>query len=197
MQVSQRKFSRFQVVTSDYAIQLIGLFLIGLPIVYFLARFNPNEARRLQPGEETLFLKVAGGLLIVGIFQAIWKLRTVKRIFEYGVEVIGTVTDITGYRYTSITSRYLYHRKVYLTVETMGLTKRTRSLKIGSQVVLVVNATNPRQALIRDLSISDEDFEQNFPEFQRLSANTTPVLPVTEAEVDLRSYIDKLRGHQR
>lgn len=169
MDVTQRKVSGFQVITTDYSMEIIAIFIMILPIVYFFSRL----ADRPQAGTETFFIKFAVGLLIIGVIRAWWKLRKIKRIFDRGIEVIGTVTNISVHKYKSITYSYTYHQRIYSTVEYIVLTQRARLLKVGSQVVVLVNATNLRQAVIRDFYISDKDFEQNFSEFERLSTNTS------------------------
>lgn len=65
MRTPQYKASVFQVVTSDYPVEIAALFVLVLPIVYFLALINPNETRRLHPGEEILFFKLAFFIIVI------------------------------------------------------------------------------------------------------------------------------------
>lgn len=181
MRTPQYKASVFQVVTADYPIEIAALFILALPVLYFFALIDPNETRRLQPGEEILFFKFAFVIIATGAVRALWKLRTVKLVFDQGIETIGTVTDLSGYKFTSITFAYTYHGREYETVNRVVLTSRTKPLKIGGQVVVVVRTTKPQQALIRNLYIGENDFYKDLPEYERLSAAVSPVQTLVES----------------
>lgn len=177
MSAPQYKASTFQVITSDYLVEIAVIFIMVLPLIYFFALIDP---RSRQPVDETFFFKFALGVILLGSLRALWKLQKVKRIFMQGVEVLGKIVEISSHKSTLITVRYTYCGKGYEIVERIALRRRTNPLTVGGQVIVVVELTRPRQALIRNLYISEEDFEKDRVEFEQLGRSIISVQPLVE-----------------
>jgi hypothetical protein len=154
------KASALRIIQSDY-LAIIGIlfpvvmFILYLVVVYF--GFFPGFRGRdpiqgVEGAPALLYAGIAG--LILGLPLAYWRVRTIQQLFEKSVEVLGQITNIYFHRDRGrVEYSYTYQEKRYSGGSAIMKTGRTQNLRSGSQVVLLVNLENPKQALIRDLYI--------------------------------------------
>jgi len=145
------KASPIRIIQSD-AIAVLGIIwpLVGF-LMYAVAALGilPN----LRAGTSIfLYVGIAGAL--IGLPIAFWRIRTIMDRFSKGVEVVGQITGIGFYRDRGrVEYAYTHLGQTYSGGHGIMKTGRTEMLRVGGQVVLLVDPNNPRSALIRDLYV--------------------------------------------
>jgi hypothetical protein len=152
------KPSVFRVVQSDY----LALILAGFPavawgmyIVIAVFGFFPGM-RGHDPIRGTegapFFLGMAVVATVVMIPLLLWRLKSFQATFARSDEVVGRITSISFFRDRGrIEYSYVANGQIYNGWNAIMKNKRTTSLSEGDEVVLLVDRTDPKRALIRDL----------------------------------------------
>ena len=105
-----------------------------------------------EPRARLLFLNLFLGGLVIGVPLAIWRIRTVQKIFSNGIEVTGQIKDIFFHRDRgTVQYAYTYQGQEILSGNAIMKTGQTKKLRPGDQLVLLINPDQPKRALIRDL----------------------------------------------
>lgn len=157
---NEPKASIVRIIQSDY-LALLGVLvpvvsLILYICVAYLGYFPGFRGHDPIQGTEgaPLFLYMSIIGLVVGLPLAIWRIRSIQQIFAKSVEVIGQVTNISFYKDRGrVEYSYTYQNKNYSGGNAIMKTGKTQQLRSGSQVMLLVNPDEPKQALIRDLYV--------------------------------------------
>ena len=127
-----------------------GLYLaIGVFGLSFTRRGN-----QIGPEDGAGFLVMAVVATIVGAAVLVWRVRALNTLFSRAREVQGQITGI-GFKRGSSQGRVEYAYSVdgqsYTGSNLISQTNKSRALQPGDEVVLLVDSTNPGNALIRDL----------------------------------------------
>jgi len=97
---------------------------------------------------------IFGALTVIAVAVLIWRMRVINAIFEEGIETPGTITRIWFYRGRgSVNYTYTLQGQEYKSGSAVMRSKQTREIVTGQPVTLIVDPSNPKRALIRDLYI--------------------------------------------
>ena len=137
--------SLFRVISTDYPSFLSVLFPIvfGSFSLYFF--LTSNDALRL-------FLLLAVGAIILGIPYLVQRYRTISSVFADGIEAQGTVTKMFFFRGRGrIEYSYTVQGKKQTSSNAINKNSRTRGLKVGETVTVVVDRNDPKLAFIKEI----------------------------------------------
>lgn len=141
---SQRP-SFFRVISTDYASFLSVLFPIvfgGFSIYFF---FAGNDALRL-------FLPLAMIVTVIGVPVLVRRYQTISSVFEDGTEAKGIVTGLNFFRGRGrVQYSYTFQGEKQTSDNAINKNGRTRKLRVGQNVTVLVDRNNPKQAFIRDI----------------------------------------------
>jgi hypothetical protein len=154
------KPSTFRIIQSDY-LALLGVLVPIVSLIMYIAvayfgYFPGLRGRDPIQGTEgaPLFLNLFIAGLVIGVPLAIWRIRSIQRLFSKSVEVVGQITDVSFHRDRGrVEYSYTYQGQAYSGGNAIMKTGKTQKLRSGNEVVLLVNPDDPRRALIRDLYI--------------------------------------------
>ena len=137
--------SFFRVISTDYPSFLSVLFplVFGGFSAYFF--FTGNDALQL-------FLILAIAVTIVGIPVLIQRYRMISSVFENGNETKATVTSIYFFRGRGrVECVYTFQGKKQTSSNAINKNSRTRKLRVGQSVTVLVDSNNPQRAFIREI----------------------------------------------
>ena len=141
---SQRP-SFFRVISTDYASFLSVLFPIvfgGFSIYFF---FAGNDALRL-------FLPLAIIVTVIGVPVLVRRYRTISSVFEDGTEAKGIVTGLSFFRGRGrVQYSYTFQGEKQTSDNAINKNGRTRKLRVGQTVTVLVDRNNPKRAFIREI----------------------------------------------
>ncbi len=141
---SQRP-SLFRVISTDYPSFLSVLFPIvfgGFSIYFF---FAGNDAYRL-------FLPLAMIVTVIGVPVLVRRYRTISSVFVDGTEAKGIVTGLSFFRGRGrVQYSYTFQGEKQSSDNAINKNGRTRKLRVGQNVTVLVDRNNPKQAFIRDI----------------------------------------------
>ena len=96
-----------------------------------------------------------GGLLattVVGALVVLWRVQLVRTVFADGVEAAAAVSGVGFARGAGrILYTYTYLGQTHQGGNYVNSITRTRALKIGDSVTLLIDRNNPKLAFIREL----------------------------------------------
>ena len=139
--------SLFRVISTDYPSYLSVLF----PIVFgsFTAYFFATENSSSQ-----LFFFLAIAATVIGIPILIQRYRTISSVFANGTKTKGEITSIGFFRGRG---RVEYSYTIQGAKQTSGnainRNSRTRKLRIGQNVNIVVDPDDPKRAFIQEIYV--------------------------------------------
>jgi len=137
--------SLFRVISTDYPSFLSVLFPIvfgGFSAYFFIAG---NDALQL-------FLLLAIGATVLGVPYLVQRYRNISSVFTDGIEVQGTVTKMFFFRGRgSVEYSYTVQGKKQTSSNAINKNSRTRSLKVGQTVTVVVDRSDPKLAFIKEI----------------------------------------------
>ena len=143
--MKSQNLSLFRMISTDYASFLSVLF----PIVFggFSAYFFFTGNNALQ-----LFLLLAIGAIVLGVPYLIQRYRTLSSVFADGIEAQGTITNIFFFRGRGrVEYSYTVQGKKQTSSNAINKNSRTRGLKVGQTVIVVVDRNNPNRAFIKEI----------------------------------------------
>jgi uncharacterized protein DUF3592 len=143
--MQSRSPSLFRVISTDYPSFLSVLFPIvfGSFSLYFF--FTGNDALRL-------FLPLAIGVAVVGVPVLVQRYRTISSVFADGIQTSGIVTGLNFFRGRGrVEYSYTFQGEKQLSGNAINKNSRTRKLRIGQPVTLLVDLGNPKRAFIQDI----------------------------------------------
>jgi|SRR5687767_11787428 len=141
---SQRP-SLLRVISTDYASFLSVLFPIvfgGFSIYFF---FTGNDAVRL-------FLPLAIVATVIGIPVLVQRYRIISSVFAEGAQTEGTVTGLSFFRGRGRAEySYTFQGEKHVSSNAINKNSRTRKLRVGEAVTVLVDRNNPKRAFIREI----------------------------------------------
>ena len=139
--------SFFRIISTDYPSYLSVLF----PIVFvgFTIYFFATENDALQ-----LFLFLSIVVTIIGIPVLLQRYKTISSVFENGEQTKGVVTSIGFFRGRgNVDYSYTFRGEKLTSRNAINRNGRTRNLRVGQTVKVVVDPDNPKRAFIQDIYI--------------------------------------------
>ena len=141
---SQRP-SLIRVISTDYPSFLSVMFPIvfgGFSIYFF---FAGNEAVRL-------FLPLAIIVTVIGVPTLVQRYRAISSVFAEGVQAQGVVTGLSFFRGRgNIQYSYTFEGEKQTSSNAINKNSRTRKLRVGEAVTVIVDRNNPKRAFIREI----------------------------------------------
>jgi hypothetical protein len=137
--------SLFRVISTDYPSFLSVLFPIvfgGFSIYFFFTR---NDAFQL-------FLLLAIGATVVGIPVLGQRYRVISSVFADGSEAKGVVTGLSFFRGRGrVEYSYTFKGEKQVSANAINKNSRTRKLRVGEAVTVIVDPNNPKRAFIQEI----------------------------------------------
>jgi hypothetical protein len=143
--MKSQNLSLFRMISTDYPSFLSVLF----PIVFggFSAYFFFTGNNALQ-----LFLLLATGAIVLGVPYLVQRYRTLSSVFADGIEAQGTITNMFFFRGRGrVEYSYTVQGKKQTSSNAINKNSRTRSLKVGQTVTVVVDRNDPKLAFIKEI----------------------------------------------
>ena len=137
--------SLFRVISTDYPSYLSVLFPIvfGGCTLYFFA--TENDASRL-------FLFLAIGVTVIGVPTLIQRYRTISSVFANGIQTMGVVDSIGFFRGRGrVEYSYTFQGEKQTSSNAINRNSRTRNLRVGQSVKVLVDPDNPKRAFIQEI----------------------------------------------
>ena len=135
----------FRVISTDYPSFLSVLFPIvfgGFSLYFF---FAGNDALRL-------FLPLTIGTALVGVPVLVQRYRTISSVFAKGTQTSGVVTGISFFRGRGrVEYSYIFQGEKQVSGNAINKNSRTRKLRIGQAVTVIVDSSNSKRAFIQDI----------------------------------------------
>jgi hypothetical protein len=160
MSINRTKPSIVRIVQSDF-LALLGILVPVVALIMYVCvayfgyfpGFRGHDPIQGTEGAPLFFyLSIIG--FIVGIPLAIWRIRSIQQMFSKSVEVVGQITNISFYKDRGrVEYSYTYQGQNYSGGTAIMKTGKTRQLRSGNQVVLLVNPDEPKSVLLRDLFV--------------------------------------------
>lgn len=152
-----RQPSLVSIIQSDYAaftaVLVPGIIVSICLVVAVLANLPdvPAGAVGASPGSPLLlFAALAAALAGLGILS--WRVWTIRGVFARGVEGSGVLTGVANVKDRGqLTFQFEHAGQIYECGCSVHRNRRTRKLKTGAAVAVVVDASDPRRAVLRDL----------------------------------------------
>src|SRR5574341_1001541 len=143
--MQNRSPSLFRVISTDYPSflsVLFPVFFIGFSVYFFFAK---NDALQL-------FLPLAIGVTVIGIPVLVQRYRTISSVFADGMPTQGIVTGIGFFRGRGrIEYSYTVQGEKQMSANAINKNSRTRKLRVGQKVTVLVDPKDPKRAFIRDI----------------------------------------------
>lgn len=137
--------SLIRVISTDYPSFLSVLFPIvfgGFSIYFF---FAGNDAVQL-------FLPLAIVVTVIGVPTLVQRYRAISTVFAEGVQVKGVVTGLNFFRGRgNIQYSYTFEGEKQTSSNAINKNGRTRKLRVGQTMTVIVDRNNPKRAFIREL----------------------------------------------
>jgi hypothetical protein len=152
-----RQPSLVRIIQSDYAafvaVLVSGLIAAISLVVAVLANLpgaTPGAAGG-EPGSPALLVAALLAAL-AGLAVLAWRVWTIRGVYARGVEGGGVLTGVTAVKDRArLIFRFDHAGQTYECGCSVHLNQRTRRLKQGTDVVVVVDVVDPRRSLLRDL----------------------------------------------
>ena len=137
--------SLFRIISTDYPSYLSVLFpvVFGAFTLYF---FNTeNDASQL-------FLLITVVVTVIGVPTLIQRYRTISSVFTNGAQTKGVITSIGFLRGRGrVEYSYTAQGEKHTSSNAINRTSRTRKLRIGQDVKVIVDPNDPKRAFIQEI----------------------------------------------
>jgi hypothetical protein len=137
--------SFFRVITTDYPSYLSVLFpvVFGAFTMYFFA--TENTAAQL-------FLFLTIGATVIGVPTLIQRYRSISSVLANGTLTKGVVNSVGFFRGRGrVEYSYTFQGEKYTTSNAINRNGRTRNLRVGQTVKVLVDPENPKRAFIQEI----------------------------------------------
>ena len=143
--------SIFKIIIIDYAAFTAALFPIVMWGIYLmLLAMQEIQITNLA------YPAIAAGITFVSILVLIWKIRQISMLFEDGLEVPATISNVFFFRDRGrVDYSFTYNGQKYITGNALHKVKQTSELRVGDSVTVLIDRNNPKRACIRDLYLHD------------------------------------------
>jgi len=139
--------STLHIIQIDYMALLGFLFPFGMWGFYLVLWILGN----IDPSDLTLPI-IFAFITLLSVMVLIWRVQTINNIFADGLEAVATINNISFFRDRGrVDYVYTFQGQKYVGGNAIHKVKKTQSLQIGEQVIVMVDRNNPKQAYIRDL----------------------------------------------
>jgi len=137
--------SLFRIISTDYPSLLSVLFPVvfaGFTIYFF---FVGNDSLRF-------FTFLSIGVTVLGIPFLIQRYRMISSVFAEGIQTQGVVTSIGFFRGRGrVEYSYTVQGEKQTSGNAINKNSRTKNLKVGQKVKVLVDRNNPKRAFIREI----------------------------------------------
>ncbi len=101
--------------------------------------------------DEQFYLILAGAVTLVALGLVLWRFLRIRQIFEGGQEVRGKVVKSSFYRDRGqVVVEYGIKKDKLRSVNHLHTNRRTRKIKEGDWVVLLVNPDRPKDTAVKE-----------------------------------------------
>lgn len=139
--------SLLKIVTIDYAALLGWLFPVVMWGIYIVLIVLDN----VKTNDFTLPI-IFAAITVVALAVLVWRIQVFNTVFSDGVETTATINNVSFFRDRGrVDYVYTHQGQKYASGNAIHKVKQTLALKVGEQVVLMVDRNNPKRAFIRDL----------------------------------------------
>ena len=139
--------SLFRVISTDYPSYLSVLFpvVFGIFTIYF---FNTqNDASQL-------FLFLTTVVTVIGIPTLIQRYRTISSVIAKGTQTKGVISSIGFLRGRGrVEYSYTVQGEKHTSSNAINRNSRTRKLRVGQSVNVVVDPNDPKRAFIQEIYV--------------------------------------------
>ena len=142
-----RQPSLLKIITIDYIAFLGWLFPVVMWGMYVVLIVLGN----VKINDFTLPV-IFAVISVVALAILIWRIQVFNTVFSDGIESIATINNVSFFRDRGrVDYVYTYQGQKYVSGNAIHKVKQTLALKVGEQVVLMVDRNNPKRAFVRDL----------------------------------------------
>ena len=142
-----RQPSLLKIITIDYIAFLGWLFPVVMWGIYIALIVLGN----IKANDFTLPI-IFAVISVVALAILIWRIQVFNTIFSDGIETTATINNVSFFRDRGrVDYVYTYQGQKYVSGNAIHKVKQTLALKVGEQVVLMIDRNNPKRAFIRDL----------------------------------------------
>ena len=137
--------SLFRIISTDYPSYLSVLFpvVFGAFTVYFFVTKHSSSQ---------LFLLITALVTLIGVPTLIQRYRTISSVFTNGTPTQGLITAIGFLRGRGrVEYSYTVQGERYTSSNAINRNGRTRKLRIGQHVNVVVDSDDPKRAFIQEI----------------------------------------------
>ena len=136
-----------------WAAPAVGVFLMILVMTGIVSLFSTRTsgATKIEANPASFaWMSLAAFILAVGI--SVWRIRFVKRVFDNGVVIKALVIGMSVYRSNlKLNLRYTYLGQEHEVKVDQVITGKTKKLLQRREVVLVIDQTETKHILIREV----------------------------------------------
>ena len=153
MKPSRPKPSLLRILWTDYPAFYGWLVVVVVWIVY--AAWAPawsSSGAVIKPQAQPFFLAGAVVVSAVGLCLTSWRSWLIFKTFRFGMEIKGKITHFELKRDRGrVEYVYIFDHKEHFSGVGVHRNARTKAIKSGDHVILVVDRSKPTRAYIRDL----------------------------------------------
>jgi hypothetical protein len=140
-------FSLAKLIKTDYVAFISALTPLILCGIYLVVPLVSKESWK-----DNTILLIYGAMVVLSLGLFIWRIQVFRSVFNDGIETLATLISIYYYRGRGrLQYTYSYLGQEYTARNIVNRIAATRALTLGQQVVVLVDPSNPKRALIRDL----------------------------------------------
>ena len=144
-----RQPSLLKIITIDYIAFLGWLFPVVMWGIYIALIVLGN----IKANDFTLPI-IFAVISVVALAILMWRIQVFNTVFSDGIETTATINNVSFFRDRGrVDYVHTYQGQKYVSGNAIHKVKQTLALKVGEQVVLMVDRNNPKRAFIRDLYI--------------------------------------------
>jgi len=104
------------------------------------------------PPFDITFPAISLAVTVISLIVLTWRIRQVFALLSDGLEMSATISNVSFFRDRGrVDYIYNYQGQKYASGNAIHKVKLTKNLKIGDEVIVVVDRNNPKRAYIRDL----------------------------------------------
>lgn len=144
-----RQPSLLKIITIDYIAFLGWLFPVVMWGIYIALIVLGN----IKANDFTLPI-IFAVISVVALAILMWRIQVFNTVFSDGIETTATINNVSFFRDRGrVDYVHTYQGQKYVSGNAIHKVKQTLALKVGEQVVLMVDRNNPKRAFIRDLYV--------------------------------------------
>jgi len=141
--------SLIKIITVDFYAWMAFLFPILIWGVYILLLLFEN----ISPDNTQLPI-IYTGITVVAILVLIWRVLTIRAVFNHGLEIQAIISKVGFYRNRGrIEYGYTHQGQSYTSGNSVIKTKSTQKIQTDERVIVMVDRNHPKRAFIRDLYV--------------------------------------------